>query len=153
MCIGSLKAAGDQPAGPEIPMGTCTLSDQTTVRCPCLSAHHWNICISKHQGPRAFYTLGGGGSFAHSFQGILKDDPVHAAADSNPSLLPQPRKHAPTDVLSSVSLLVLTQLPMVQAADLGSLGWGMNSESLLGTAPKAELEHCLRIARTFYFGS
>lgn len=39
-------------------------------------------------------------------------------------------------------------------------GWGARgrggvgkSESLLGTAPKAELEHCLRIAGTFYFGS
>lgn len=39
-------------------------------------------------------------------------------------------------------------------------GWGAwggggvgKSESLLGTAPKAELEHCLRIAGTFYFGS
>lgn len=27
------------------------------------------------------------------------------------------------------------------------------SESLLGTTPEAELEHCLRIAGTFYFGS
>lgn len=34
------------------------------------------------------------------------------------------------------------------------MGGGVgNSESLLGTAPKAELEHCLRIAGTFYFGS
>lgn len=150
-----MKAAGDQPAGPEIPMGTCVLSDQTTVRCPRLSVHHWNVCISKQQGLRAFHTLGvvGGGSFAHSFQAILKDDPVHTAADSNPGLLPQPCKHAPTDVLSSLSLLVLIELPVVQAAGLGSLGWGMNSESLLGAAPKAELEHCLRIARTFYFGS
>lgn len=47
--------------GPEIPMGTCMLSDQTTVRCPRLSVHHWNICISKQQGPRAFYTLLGVG--------------------------------------------------------------------------------------------
>lgn len=108
---------------------------------------------SRGRGPFTPSWGGVGGSFAHSFQAILKDDPVHAAADSNPSLLPQPCKHAPTDVLSFVSLLVLTELPMVQAAGLGSLGWGLNSESLLGTAPKAELEHCLRIARTFYFGS
>lgn len=70
----------------------------------------------------------GGASFAHSFQGILKDDPVSPAADSNPSPSPQPCKHVLADVFRSMRLLVPAELPVVQAAGLGSPGWGRSRQ-------------------------
>lgn len=65
---------------------------------------------------------------AHSFQGILKDDPMSAAAESSPSLSLQPGKHGPTDVLRSMRPLVPAELPVAQAAGLGSLGWGRSRQ-------------------------
>lgn len=133
--------------------------DRQPLSVPALAPAHpptpGTFVSASSRGPRAFYMLLGGASFAHSFQGSLKDDPVCAAADSSPSLSPEPYRHAPQTGLSSVSPLVPTELSMVQAAGWGTWGGGGigKSQSLLGTAPKAELEHCLRIARTFYFGS
>lgn len=58
-CIRSLEAAGDQPAGPKIPPGTCVLPDRQLLSVPALALPLEHL-YQQAAGPRAFYTLVGG---------------------------------------------------------------------------------------------
>lgn len=71
VCIGSLETAGDQPAGPEILVGTCILPDRQLLSVPALAPATGTFVSTSSRG--LFHTLlGGGGLLCSQFPGNSK---------------------------------------------------------------------------------